>query len=71
MCRVDERRAARKFRKGGQAESTESYECCITVPRNFVQDCSSQKIIDLTPVERTRNFFPSLLCHGPNEHHPH
>ena len=71
LCRVDERRAARKFRKGGQAESTENYECCITVPRNFVQDCSSQKIIDLTPVERTRNFFPNLLCHGPNEHHPH
>ena len=62
LCRVDERRAARKFRKGGQAESTENYECCITVPRNFVQDCSSQKIIDLTPVERTRNFFPSLYC---------
>ena len=55
----------------GQAESTENYEYFITVPRNFVQDCSSQKIIDLTPVERTRNFFPSLLCHGPNEHHPH
>ena len=38
-------RTARKFRKGctalrGKREMTEKNECCSTVPRTFVQDCS-------------------------------
>ena len=49
----------------GQAESTENYEYCITVPMNFVQDCSSQKTIDLTPAGELGIFFRVSCVTGP------
>ena len=46
LYRVGGGRSARKFRKwwtvlSGNGEMTEKYAYCSTVPRNFVQDCSS------------------------------
>ena len=46
LYRVGGGRSARKFRKwctvlSGNWEMTEKYAYCSTVPRNFVQDCSS------------------------------
>ena len=50
LYRVGEGRTTRKFRRGctvlrGNQEMTEKHEYCSTVPRKFVQDCSSKNVV--------------------------
>ena len=64
-------RTTRKFRKGctvlrGNQEMTEKYEYCSTVPRKFVQDCSSKNVL-----MNSVDYSSSVTWVPPKKHHLH